>query len=83
MLRKHNIRHKFTLVIATLAILLLSIGSLIYLTFTPKYAHAAENIKTTDALGNDIHTYNLGISIAPSLPAGTYSTDVTITVAPN
>ncbi len=37
------------------------------------------NTKTTDALGNDIYTYGLGISIAPSLPAGTYSTTVTIT----
>ncbi len=39
------------------------------------------NTKTTDTLGNDIHTYNLGISIAPSLPVGTYSTDVTVTVS--
>ncbi len=39
------------------------------------------NTKTTDTLGNDIYTYGLGISIAPSLPAGTYSTTVTITAS--
>ncbi len=39
------------------------------------------NAKTTDSDGNTVHTYDIGVKTAPSLPAGTYSTTVTITAS--
>ncbi len=48
MLRQCNIKHKLTLGVTSLAIPLLSVGSLAYLTFTPESAHAATDTRTLD-----------------------------------
>ena len=36
---------------------------------------------TNPAIPGTVHTFNIGISVSPSLPADTYSTEVTITAA--
>ena len=51
------------------------------ITTEEKEYHNTTAPSTNPAIPGTVHTFNIGISVSPSLPADTYSTEVTITAA--
>ena len=51
------------------------------ITTEEKEYHHTTTPSTNPTIPGTVHTFNIGISVSPSLPADTYSTEVTITAA--